>query len=157
MHRSLLAAGMLALVSFLTPVRAAEPAPSNATAAAAVAEAQAETSKAEVVWERDPYYSDVDVNIPLTDKPIPTIRSKNEATIYRDLVTGSLVPRYMLLEASIYPMPVLGTYIKGHSPWLYQQGEISHTGVNVIESPSALWQLMRVGAPAQRNENIAGG
>lgn len=144
MHRIALAAGMLALLFGTAPSAFAadpSPAPSPSTAArAAVAEAQAETSKTEVVWERDPYYSDVDLNVPLTDRPIPTIRSKNEATIYRDLITGSLVPRYMLLEASVYPMPVLGTYIKGHSPWLYQEGEISHTGLNVIESATAGFQ-----------------
>src|SRR5690242_8185001 len=74
---------------------------------------QAQAAKApgiEVTWDKDPYYSDVDVNIPLTDKPIPTIRSDSEAVIYRDLIEGSFVPRYMLLEASAYPMPILGTY-----------------------------------------------
>ncbi len=142
MHRNALPAGMLILACALAPAaRAATEAPAPVTSdAAAVAEAQAEVSKTEVVWEWDPYYSDVDFNIPLTDKPIPTIKSDNEATIYRDLITGSLVPRYMLLEASVYPMPVLGTYLKSHTPSLYNQGEISHTGLNVIESATAGFQ-----------------
>jgi hypothetical protein len=102
--------------------------------------AAAKSAGVEVTWDKDPYYSDVDINIPLTDTPIPTIRSDSEAVIYRDLIEGSLVPRYMLLEGSIYPMPILGTYIKSHSPWLYQEGEISHTGVNLIESATAGFQ-----------------
>ena len=137
-----LAAGALAWAcSFAPSAQAATPAPAPVTSdAAAVAEAQAEVSKTEIVWEWDPYYSDVDFNIPLTSKPIPTIRSDNEAVIYRDLIAGSLVPRYMLLEASVYPMPVLGTYLKSHSPSFYREGEISHTGVNVIESATAGFQ-----------------
>lgn len=137
-----LPAGILILALAVTPAaRAATSAPAmSTTAKAAVAEAQAQTSKSEVVWEWDPYYSDVDLNVPLTSTPIPTIRSSSESTIYRDLIAGSLVPRYMLLEASVYPMPVLGTYIKGHSPWLYQQGEISRTGLNVIDSATAGFQ-----------------
>ena len=143
----LTAAGIVAL-AFLAPgVRAADT-PTAASAeppAAAPASGQeqaagAETRHMEVTWDKDPYYSDVDLNIPLTDTPIPTIRSDSEAVIYRDLIEGSLVPRYMLLEGSIYPMPILGTYIKSHSPWLYQQGEINHTGVNLIESATAGFQ-----------------
>jgi len=110
---------------------AAAPAPSTATD---------ETSRSEVVWEWDPYYSDVDYNVPLTSKPIPTISSDSEAVIYRDLIEGSLIPRYMLLEASVYPLPVLGTYLKSHTPGFYKQGEISHTGLNVIESATAGFQ-----------------
>ena len=144
MLRTASLAGMLILAFAAAPfARAAEPsaAPTPGTSdSAAVAAAQAEVSKTEIVWEWDPYYSDVDFNIPLTNKPIPTITSDNEATIYRDLVTGSLVPRYMLLEASVYPMPVLGTYLKNHTPGLYREGQISHTGVNVIDSATAGFQ-----------------
>jgi hypothetical protein len=136
--------GMFILALSIAPAARAD-APSAAPAAvtsnkAEVAAVQKQNSKTEIVWEWDPYYTDVDFNIPLTNKPIPTITSNNEAEIYRDLIVGSLVPRYMLLEASAYPMPVLGTYIKSHSPSLYQQGEISHTGVNVIESATAGFQ-----------------
>lgn len=99
-----------------------------------------ENSKVEVLWELDPYYTDVDLNIPLTRKPIPTITSENEATIYRNLIEGSAIPRYMLLEASIYPMPLLGTYLKKHTPGTYRWGEISHTGFNIIESVTAGFQ-----------------
>jgi len=151
MQRSRLpAAGLLVLV-FSAPPAWADAAPADpATAATPPAPTtpangpeQAKAAKAsgiEVTWDKDPYYSDVDVNIPLTDTPIPTIKSDSEAVIYRDLIVGSLVPRYMLLEASAYPMPILGTYIKSHSPWLYQQGEISRTGVNLIESATAGFQ-----------------
>ena len=93
-----------------------------------------------VVPSLDPYYTDLDVNIPLTDKPIPTITTDNELDRYRQLIKGSLIPRYMLLEASVYPMPVLGTYIKSHAPGLYRQGDVGHSGINIFESASAGFQ-----------------
>ncbi|HEY1991189.1 MAG TPA: hypothetical protein VGH71_01920 [Gammaproteobacteria bacterium] len=138
------AAGFLALLLAMPGVRADDaPANSSPPVSPASGQQQAQAAKSsgmEVTWDKDPYYSDVDLNIPLTDSPIPTIRSGSEAVIYRDLIEGSLVPRYMLLEASVYPMPVLGTYIKSHSPSLYQEGEISRTGVNLIESATAGFQ-----------------
>lgn len=99
-----------------------------------------ENSEAEVMWEFDPYYSDVAANIPLTHKPVPTIRSNSELKILRDLIEGSLIPRYMLLEASIYPMPLLGTYLKSRHNRFYRSGEFGQSGINVIESATAGFQ-----------------
>ncbi len=103
--------------------------------------AEEETAaKPELVIELDPYYSDVGYNIPLTSKPVPTIESSNEAVIYRDLLKDSLIPRYMLLEASVYPMPVLGTYLKTHTPGFYKQADILGGNFNIIESLTAGFQ-----------------
>jgi len=97
-------------------------------------------SKTELVFEADPYYTNMGYNVPLTNKPIPTITSDNEAVIYRDLIEGSLIPRYMVLEASVYPLASLGTFIKSRSPDLYRQGEIGHSGINLFESATAGFQ-----------------
>jgi hypothetical protein len=99
-----------------------------------------ESSKVDVMWEFDPYYSDVGVNIPLTDKPIPTIRSTSESVIYSELIKDSLIPRYMLVEASVYPMPLLGTYLKTNEPDIYGRGRVGQSGVNFIESATAGFQ-----------------
>ncbi len=104
-------------------------------------EAQAEAAtQAELVFEADPYYTDIGYNVPLTRKPIPTITSDSETVIYRDLIEGSLIPRYLVLEASVYPLPSLGTYIKSHSPHLYRQGELGRSGINLFESATAGFQ-----------------
>ncbi len=95
--------------------------------------------KAEFSYELDPYYSDVSYNIPLTNKPMPTITSNSEAVIYRELFKESLVPQYLLLEASVYPMPVLGTYMKSHMANTYAKGQLSRD-FNVIESFTAGFQ-----------------
>lgn len=99
-----------------------------------------EKSEAELVTEWDPYYTDIGINIPLTDKPIPTITSDSETVIYRDLIEGSAIPRYMTLEASVYPMPISGTYLKGHAPGFYSEGQIGNGGINIFDSITAGFQ-----------------
>lgn len=107
---------------------------SNSTAAADA------NNKSEIIWELDPYYTDVSINIPLTSEPIPSITSDSEMTIYRSLIKGSAIPRYMTLEASIYPLPALGTYMKKHTPGLYSQGQIGRGGINIFDSITAGFQ-----------------
>jgi hypothetical protein len=96
-------------------------------------------AKPEFVYELDPYYTDAGYNIPLTHKPIPTISSNSEAVILRELIKDSLVPQYMLVEASMYPMPLLGTYLKKYTPDFYKQGNIG-SNFNIIESLTAGFQ-----------------
>jgi len=97
-------------------------------------------SRTELVFEANPYYTNVGYNVPLTRKPIPTITSDSEAAIYRDLIEGSLIPRYMVLEASVYPLASLGTFVKSRSPSLYRQAEIGHSGLNLLESATVGFQ-----------------
>jgi len=99
-----------------------------------------ERNRVEVLWEFDPYYTDVGLFAPLTSTPIPTITSDNEIEIYRKLIKGSALPRYMLLEASIYPMPVLGTYLKGNERDFYNQWDVGKGGSNLLESATAGFQ-----------------
>lgn len=104
------------------------------------AQAEEEAAHAEFVYEIDPYYTDAGYNIPLTDKPIPTIESSSEAVIYRELIKDSVIPRYMTLEASVYPMPILGTYLKSHHRGFYDSGSIDGGSFNIIESLTAGFQ-----------------
>lgn len=99
-----------------------------------------ELNQVEVAWELDPYYSDFGINIPLTNKPIPTIHSTSEAVIYKQLTQGALIPRFMVLEASVYPLPMLGTYLKEKQNDFYQRGRIGHSQVNYLESATAGFQ-----------------
>lgn len=99
-----------------------------------------EKSKVEMMWEFDPYYTDFGVNIPFTDKPVPTIQSTSESVIYGELIQGSLIPRYMLIEASVYPMPLLGTYLKANQPEFYAKGRVGQSNINAIESATAGFQ-----------------
>jgi hypothetical protein len=97
-------------------------------------------TKSELVFEATPYYTDVQYHVPLTEKPIPIITSDNEAVIYSKLIENSLIPRFMVLEASVYPVPWLSSYIKMHSPHTYRQAEIGNTGINLLESATVGFQ-----------------
>lgn len=116
--------------------QAAEPDPQAATADPV----KDESSEAEVMWEWDPYYTNVGINIPLTDKPIPTITADSETVIYRSLIEGSAIPRYMTLEASVYPLPLIGTYLKKHTPGFYSRGRIGRGSINIFDTVTAGFQ-----------------
>ncbi|MDD5057614.1 MAG: hypothetical protein PHQ60_07055 [Sideroxydans sp.] len=103
------------------------------------AQEEVTAAKPEMLLEWDPYYSDVSYNIPLTQKPVPTITSRSESVFLRELLHESLIPQYMLLEASVYPMPVLGTYLKTHRTGFYNSGDIGNN-LNIIESLTAGFQ-----------------
>ena len=114
---------------------------SSSTNAAEETAATENRRATEIIWEFDPYYTSVGLNIPLTDTPIPTITSDSEIEIYRTLIQGSAIPRYMLLEASVYPMPALGTYLKNTTPGFYNQSKIGNAGgSNIIDSVTAGFQ-----------------
>lgn len=130
------------LLAWLPPAiasdeKAAAPAPVqtslSGTTTDEVASAE-ETNAAEIMWEFDPYYTNVGLHIPLTHAAIPSITSDSEVEIYSKLIEGSVIPRYMLLEASVYPMPVLGTYLKRETPDFYRQWEFGKGGNNILES-----------------------
>jgi hypothetical protein len=110
-----------------------------AALACGTAQAQEEAAHAEFVYEFDPYYTNAGYNIPLTDRPIPTIESGSEAVIYRELIKDSVLPRYMTVEASLYPMPIMGTWLKTHHRGFYDSAAIGKN-FNIIESLTAGFQ-----------------
>src|SRR5690348_7310942 len=126
MHRHTLSAATLVLASALAPAaRATDVTPLPVT---------------EWTWHLDPYASSFGLNTPLGDKPIPTLASDDYGTIFRGLMEDSLVPHFMQLQADVYPLPVLGTYLKSHSPHTYKKGDLSNTGVNLVESSGTHYQ-----------------
>jgi len=88
---------------------------------------QVETLKRfELVFEPDAYYTDVDLIIGLTKSPIPQLGELTESEIYGKLLSrAALLPQFLVLEASVYPMPYLGTYIREHNERFYDNAQIS--------------------------------
>lgn len=97
-------------------------------------------SGAEFGYELDLYYTNVSVEIPLTGKAMPNGGSMSEWEVYKTLFKDSLHPQLLLFEASVYPMPVLGTYVKEHSPNTYDDFTIGGTDLNVLEGLTAGFQ-----------------
>lgn len=133
MHlRLILTASIIALLISPYPTHSAEqqsppnPAPSL-------------TSQIEVTPELDAYYTNLGIHIPLTGEPIPDVGESDELKVYRDLFINSLTPRFFLLEASVFPMPVLGTYLKKNNRKFYDSTGFSDD-FNLIDSVTAGFQ-----------------
>ena len=93
----------------------------------------------ELTPELDAYYSSLGLHIPLTSRAIPDIGESDELAVYRDLFLNSLTPRFLLLEASVFPMPVLGTYLKTNHRNFYDSVGAGD-GLNLIGSVTAGFQ-----------------
>ncbi|HEX9078632.1 MAG TPA: hypothetical protein VF795_03515, partial [Desulfuromonadaceae bacterium] len=91
----------------------------------------------EVVWEWDPYYSNVSLDIPLTGKAIPELAGASEFEVYRTLFAGSLVPRFMLVELAVMPMPLAGVALKKYTPDFYRGFNVGSSDLNLLESVTA--------------------
>lgn len=79
---------------------------------------------ADLDWELDLYYSNISLNIPLTDTPIQDLSGKGEWEIYRKLFTDSLIPRFLLLEAAVMPLPLTGVALKEYAPGVYHSADL---------------------------------
>ncbi|MDD2499685.1 MAG: hypothetical protein PHN92_02570 [Geobacter sp.] len=87
---------------------------------------------ADLDWETDLYYSNVSLNIPLDGSPIPIVADKGEFEIYSRLWLNSLVPRFMLVEASVMPLPLAGVALKEYARDFYGIADIGRNQ-NVIQ------------------------
>ncbi len=101
---------------------------------AAAVRADAVTTEFE--YQLDAYYSAVDLNINLSTAPIPYYKNKTEFEIYRDLILTPRMPRYIVLEASVNPLPLTGTYVKRQARTFYDDMQLSPS-VNIIRSVTA--------------------
>ena len=97
-------------------------------------------AKNEFGWEFDPYYSNLSLTIPLTNAPIPEVTGKNEFAIYRQLFKNVLVPRFILLEAAVFPMPLLGVGAKKYTPEFYRAFNVGTSDLNLLEAITAGFQ-----------------
>ena len=102
----------------------------------AAAPAEDALKKTTVEIELDPYYSAVGIYNSLTGKPIPHLEVKNELEIYRELISKFYLPRTLILEASINPLPYAGTLIRKHQPGFYSDMQWT-SNMNVVQAVTA--------------------
>jgi hypothetical protein len=57
------------------------------------------------------YYTSAGLYLPLIRGPTPDAGERSEAQLYWTLLKGALVPRFLVLEASVNPMPCLGVAV----------------------------------------------
>ncbi len=97
---------------------------------------ETEGKRLSIEFELDAYYSSVDLIASLTDKPIPDVGEKSEFEIYKDLLMSSYLPRFLLLEASVNPMPCLGVLIKRNAEDFYEDTQVSGD-FNLVQTVTA--------------------
>jgi len=86
--------------------------------------------------ELDVYYSNLGYYHGLTDKKIPEVVENDESSAYSRLLDSAFtLPRFMLIELGVYPLPILGTYVKDQHPTAYDKTSIGD--VNLIQAVTA--------------------
>jgi len=81
------------------------------------------------------YYTSAGLYLPLTGAPTPDAGERTEAQIYWSLLRGALVPRFLVLEASVNPMPCLGLAAREWD-WGYRHAEVGY-GLNLVRALTA--------------------
>jgi len=80
-----------------------------------------ERPKSEVVTEWGAYYSSVGLYVPISAEQLPDGGRLNEVDVYRQLFERSWRPNLIALEASVYPMPIAGVWLRKEHPDLYDR------------------------------------
>lgn len=84
-----------------------------------------EERRLDIEFEPDAYYTSLGLFVSLTKEPIPRMGERAESEIYAALLARSLAPRFLVLEASVNPLPYLGASVKKHRREFYDDAEIS--------------------------------
>ncbi len=90
-------------------------------------------------WEHefDPYYTNIAYFKTLDDSPIPELGKRSESEVYRDLFFRSYLPRFVLVEASINPLPVMGVLIKDYAEESIYDKLTLTDDLNIVEVATA--------------------
>lgn len=89
-----------------------------------------------VEYELDAYYSNIGLYITLTDEPIPDAGEKEEGAVYRDLFYSSFIPKFLILEAAVFPMPDIGVFAKKNMKNFYDNFQLSPE-LNLVKNVTA--------------------
>ncbi len=90
-------------------------------------------------WEHefDPYYTNIAYFKTLDDSPVPELGERSESEVYRDLFYRSYLPRFILVEASVNPMPVMGVILKSDdASGVYDNMKVTQD-LNLVEVATA--------------------
>ncbi len=90
----------------------------------------------EFEYQLDAYYTAADLYVHLTPQAVPFYKDKTEWEIYQELFLSSPIPRILLLEASVNPLPILGAYTKKQAPHFYNQADLSDS-TNLVQALTA--------------------
>lgn len=89
--------------------------------------------KTELEMEFDLYYMPLGWYIPLTSSAMEKINIKKEEKIYKYLFKNLFAFRFIVLEVSAYPMPIVGVVTKKYARDFYNSAKVTDN-FNIIES-----------------------
>jgi len=84
----------------------------------------------------DLYYTSFGYYLPVTSAPAKEIKEFSELQVYKELLKKYKDPNYIVIEASINPMPILGVFFKKNTPSFYEKFDIGEN-TNLIRSLTA--------------------
>jgi hypothetical protein len=88
-----------------------------------------------LLFDLGAYYTSAGLYLPLTSSPTRKAGERSEAQIYWSLLSGALVPRFLVLEASVNPMPCLGLAAHEWS-WGYRRAQVT-SDLNLVRALTA--------------------
>jgi hypothetical protein len=112
-------------MALLLPASARGAEPASVPAAPPADEPPQEKQFVELELELDAYYTNIGLFLALTKTPIPHVGEKTEKEIYTTLLRRAYAPRFLVLEASVNPLPYLGTYIREDHRDFYDDARVS--------------------------------
>jgi hypothetical protein len=115
------------------PGRAVKPAGTNG--------APEEGRHVELDYELNPYYSSASVFFSLSDEPIRHMGEMDELEMYLALLPRAFdprqfVPRFVVLEASVNPLPSFGLLVRDQWPGFYDDAQV-HPKLNWVKAVTA--------------------
>lgn len=87
-------------------------------------------------YELDAYYSNAGIYYNLADKPIPDAGDKPEVEVYKELFYSSFIPRFVIFEAALFPMPSLGIFLKKNGESFYEEAHLG-SDLNLVKALTA--------------------
>jgi len=92
--------------------------------------------KPEIDLEFDAYYSALGLTLPFVDEGVRKGSEATESHTYLDLLSQGFLPRFMVLEWSVNPMPLAGWLIRKNFPKFYQEAQFGENS-NLVEAGTA--------------------
>ena len=95
----------------------------------------------ELDYELNPYYSSASVFLSLSDEPIRHMGEMDELEMYLALLPRAFdprqfIPRFVVLEASVNPLPCLGLLVRDRWPGFYEDAQV-HPRLNWVKAVTA--------------------
>ncbi len=89
-----------------------------------------------LLLELGAYYSSAGIYLPLARDPVPHVGEHGEVDLYWALLPRSFVPRFVVLEVSVNPMPCLGLLVRDRTPTVYGRAQLDRN-MNVVRAATA--------------------